>query len=613
MQDHYGCPCCSTLFGDAYREQRRRELHPLALAVVLRRFGGSDAAVGAALLATGDRPPASAVASATGNPGPEAVPAGTRVFIGGTVLPVDAAFSQAEALAVRDGRILAVGTTDEVLAAAGADAEVIDTAGKTILPGFVEPHMHLMPVAMASRWDNVGVLHCPDIAAVIDRLRQAARAKPAGEWVLAGQVDPSLQAGADDLSTALLDRVSEDHPVLVLNASLHFGYCNSRALALAGIDRSTPDPVGAAFVRDGDGVPNGVLKGGAALMRVFRAAKAMAGLDPVEAGLAVCRKANAAGITTFCDQATGAFGGPADIGTYHAMVASGRMTARLRYSVLDALGGDWDSMDLAFGQGDALVRATGWKIVADGSNQGRTGCQREPYLDSEETGFAYVDPDVLKEKVERRLRQGWQVVVHGNGDKTIDAILDAYEQAQARGASLERRPRIEHCSILHDEQIARIKALGVSPSFLIGHVYYWGQTFRDGIFGPRKAALLDRAASCERAGIVWTLHSDDPVTEMDPLRCIHNAVTRQMWRDPENALAPEECVPVEAAIRAMTRDAAWQCHSEHEVGSLEPGKFADFVMLSDDPRTVAPLAIKDIRVEETWMNGRRVYTAAADA
>ena len=607
MYDHFGCPCCSTLFGDAYRDQRQRELQPLALAVLLRRFGHRSAALGATLLAAGEVPKSSANTGSFSHARVDLAPAGTRVFVGGTVLPVDAAFSKAEALAIKDGKVLALGTREQVMREVGADAEVIDVGGKTILPGFVEPHMHLMVVAMGSRWENVGVLNCPDIAVALARLRQKASSTPVGQWVLGGQIDPSLQDGAEDLSARLLDQVSQNHPILVLNASLHFGYCNSRALQLAGIDRTTPDPAGAAFVRDIDGMPNGVLKGGAALMRVFLAARAMAGIDPVEAGLGVCAKANAVGITTVCDQATGAFGGPSDISTYQAMVASGRMTTRLRYSVLDALGSEWERMGLGFGQGNEMVRAIGWKIVADGSNQGRTGCQREPYLNSEDTGFAYVLPQELKEKVELRLRQGWQVVVHGNGDRTIDAILEAYEQARAHGVSLARRPRIEHCSILHDEQIARIKDLGVSPSFLIGHVYYWGQAFRDNIFGPRKAALLDRTASCERMGVTWTLHSDDPVTEMNPLRCIHNAVTRQMWRDPDHALAPEECVSVEAAIRSMTRDAAWQCHSEHEVGSLEPGKFADLVMLSDDPRKVTPLALKDIKVEETWMNGHKVY------
>ena len=147
---------------------------------------------------------------------------------------------------------------------------------------------------------------------------------------------------------------------------------------------------------------------------------------------------------------------------------------------------------------------------------------------------------------------------------------------------------------------------GISPSFLIGHVYYWGKAFIDDIFGAEKSAKLDRTASCEAAGIRWTLHSDDPVTEMGPLRCIENAVTRSMWKS-EELLSAEECISVDAALRAATLDAAWQCHSDHEIGSLESGKYADLVVLGSDPREVEPGKIHEIEVLETWVHGERVY------
>ena len=150
--------------------------------------------------------------------------------------------------------------------------------------------------------------------------------------------------------------------------------------------------------------------------------------------------------------------------------------------------------------------------------------------------------------------------------------------------------------------------MGISPSFLIGHVYYWGQAMRDKVFGHAKASLLDRTGACEAKGIRWTIHSDEPVSEMGPLRCIENAVTRKMWKEPETILAPEECISVDAALRAVSRDAAWQCHSDHEVGTLEPGKFADLVVLESDPREADPNSIGDIRILETWMGGRRVFS-----
>ena len=208
-----------------------------------------------------------------------------------------------------------------------------------------------------------------------------------------------------------------------MNASLHFGYCNSKTLALAGITRELKDAPGALYGRNADGTPNGVLEGGGALLRAFRVVDAVAKLDLVEAGLAVCAQANKSGITTFCDQGTGLFGGKADLDTYRAIAATGRMTVRLRYSLADALAATWDGMDVAFGKGDSMVRMIGWKIISDGSNQGRTGYQREPYLGTHDVGLLYVDAAALKEKVEKRLRQGWQVVIHGNGDKAIDNIL----------------------------------------------------------------------------------------------------------------------------------------------------------------------------------------------
>ena len=532
---------------------------------------------------------------------------GTVVIRGATVLPVDAGFTEAEALAVRDGRILAVGTEDEVRAAAGDEAEIIDRPGATILPGFIEPHAHVLPTALFGRWDDVGALRFPTVAAAVDHLADVARGHdPADGWILGRQFDPSLQAGPDEITVDLLDRVSADVPVALLNASLHFGYVNSAALRLAGITADTPDLDGSPYGRHDDGSPNGVLKGQPAMLSVMAHNPVLADTDLIQAGLAVCHRAATTGVTTICDQGTGGILGPGDVDLYRAMAATGRLATRLRYSVMDLRADGFDRSGIAPGDGDDLVRATGWKVISDGSNQGRTGHQRQPYLGGDDRGLAYVEPDDLIRIVQRRAEQGWQVVVHANGDQAIDDVLDAFE-ALDHSLRADRRHRIEHCSVLHDDQIARIAALGLSPSFLIGHVHYWGQAFRDDIFGADKAELIDRTASCSAAGITWTIHSDEMVTPIEPLRCIENAVTRNLWAEPESVLAPSERVSVEQAVRAMTADAAWQCHADHEVGTLEPGKLADFVILGDDPRGVDPAAIGRIEVRETWMAGRRTH------
>lgn len=534
-------------------------------------------------------------------------PVGTVVFINAKILTMDDAFSEATCIAIKGEKILAVGDRDDMNDLEEPDVEIIDCAGKTILPGFIEPHFHFLPCSTMEQIENVGPFRFETVQGALDRLKQLADEAGPDEWIMGRQFDPSLQEGPDLLTRDLLDTVCTDKPVFVYNASLHFAYCNSKALEIAGITKNTPDAPHSPYGRDEDGEPNGVLIGGGAYSSVIRHNQATRGIDLVSSSLKVIERANSLGITMFCDQATGMTGGVKEIDVYNAIAASGQMTTRLRYSLSYGIQEKWDATSIACGDGDELVRCTTWKIVSDGSNQGFSGLQREPYLYREDKGLPYVDPDDLKAMVMDRASKGWALAIHANGDQAIDNTLDAYEAAFDAGLLTNTPCRIEHCSILHDDQIERMAKMGISPSFLIGHVYYWGQAMRDKVFGHTKAELLDRTGACEASGIRWTLHSDEPVSEMGPLRCIENAVTRKMWKEPGTILAPEECISVDAALRAVTRDAAWQCHSDHEVGTLEPGKFADLVMLESDPRAAEPDSISDIRILETWMGGRRVF------
>ncbi len=518
----------------------------------------------------------------------------------------------ADSLLIQDGKIAWIGEAAQKPKLA-EDVEAIDFEGQFVMPGFVEPHMHLPPLALLDSFENVGPFRFETITEAIDHLKAVADATPDGQWVVGRQFDPSLQEGPDALTRAMLDEASTEHPVFVYNASLHLAYCNSKALEIAGITAQTEVPAGSEIVKDADGEPNGVLKAGPAMALVARHNPHLHNQNMAEACLEVFHRANRVGITTLCDQGTGLFQGARELELYGALRESNRMTARFRYSLGNAIAKQWDRTEIAWGHGDEWVRVTGWKIVSDGSNQGRTGLQRDPFLNSKEKGIAYIETEELEQAVEQRLREGWAICVHANGDAAIDRVLDAYERADRLGLDPGgRRSRIEHCSILHDEHIERMKALRISPSFLIGHVYYWGNAFVEDLFGPEKAAKLDRTGACEEAGIRWTLHSDDPVTEMGPLRCIENAVTRTRWRS-DALLSPEECVPVEAALRAATLDSAWQCHSDHEVGSLEKGKYADFVILDADPRSVEPTSINEIQVLGTWVNGECVYDSNSES
>lgn len=577
--DPFACPCCANVFAETLR------LASIDLSKHARRLPKS----------------------------PFPTQSAPMLIENAQVITMDANKPAADTLFVQDGRIAWVGMAKDQpqgLLDNEADLQRINLQGKTVLPGFVEPHMHLPPLAMLHRFSNVGPNRFATTEEALAQLRDDAAEVEAGEWVVGRQFDPSLQEGPDYLTKDLLDTVSTEHPVFVYNASLHLAYCNSLALDIAGIDANTEDPPNAELGRTESGEPNGVLKAGPAMALVARHNPKLREQNLAEACLGVFNTANRVGITTLCDQGTGTFQGVGELALYQSLNDSGQMTARFRYSVSQAAAAKWDEAEIEWGEGDEWVRRTGWKIVSDGSNQGRTGLQRESFVGSDSTGMAYIEKDELDAAVEKRLRDGWAVCVHANGDAAIDRVLDAFAKAKAKGLDpAEKRCRIEHCSILHDEQITKMQELGLSPSFLIGHVHYWGKAFVEDIFGPEKAAKLDRTGACEDLGIRWTVHSDDPVTEMNPLRCIENAVTRNMWRS-DQLLSPEERVPVEAALRAMTIDAAWQCHSDHEVGSLEVGKFADFVVLAEDPLAVEPERLAQIQVLETWVGGRQVFSLA---
>lgn len=546
----------------------------------------------------------------------EAGAAQTIVFKHGVVLPVDEPFSEHSALAIRGNRVVAVGSDDTVAEAAGAGATVIDLEGRTVMPGFIEPHMHFALLAGLGHLEDIGPFQRASFDDALNALREiheAASAAGPDEWVMARQFDPILLEPPRDLTTRELDEVAPDRPVFVLNASGHVAYVNSRSLELAGLTRESEDPGGGEYGRFEDGSLNGVLYGPDALLPVLFANQAIAERMEsgfVAAGIEVGEQAAALGITTLCDQATGAFAGPGELESYRQMYADGRMKARIRAYLFGERGAEWEDAGVRPGDGDALMRVAGWKIVTDGSNQGFTGRQREPYVGTDSVGLFYVEPEALREMAVELGRKGWPLSMHGNGDAAIDSILDAVEAARDQGVDVRSlRCRIEHCSILHDGQIERAKALGIGPSFLINHVHFWGHVMRDQVFGPDKVQLLDRCRSAEDAGLTWVLHTDAPVSPLGSLHKIRVAVVRDLWKEPDTILAPQERVSVETAIRAVTRDAAWLCHSEDEIGSLEPGKLADFVVLDEDPRQVEPTAISDIGVRQTWMDGRQVFEA----
>ncbi len=540
----------------------------------------------------------------------------TIIFHNGTVLPVDAEFSEHTALAIRGNKILSIGSKEHVMSTAGKGAKSIDLEGRTVLPGFIEPHMHFLLLAGLGHLQDISPIKYKTFDAILSEIRKISDGIASGnpdDWVMARQFDPILLEPPRELTTRELDEIVPDRPAYILNASGHIAYVNSKALSLAGIDHDTQNPLGGEYGRYEDGSLNGVLYGPAVHLPVLLkneqiSTRMQTGF--VEAGKEVGAMSAALGITTLCDQATGVLTGINEIESFQRMYEGGEMKARIRAYLMDLKEDEWDKAGIQPGYGDALMRVSGWKMVVDGSNQGFTGRQREPYVGKESVGLWYIEPQELQEKVLKRARQGWPLSLHGNGDAAIDSILSAVAQAKEKGVDVNSlRCRIEHCSILHDEQISQMKELDIVPSFLINHVHYWGHVMRDNVFGKEKVQLLDRCASVDKAGLDWVMHTDAPVSPLGSLHKIRVAVVRDLWKEPETVLAPQERVSVEAAIRSVTITAAYACHSEKEIGSLEKGKLADLVILEEDPRKVDSKMISDIKISETWMDGNNVFRA----
>ena len=509
----------------------------------------------------------------------------------------------AESIAVRDGVIIGLGNRSDVDALTGPGTRTLDLGDGIAYPGFVEPHMHYWASATQDSWVDCTPLGGASFDEIVDKIRQAA--PTLGDWTLGTRYDPSLVPGERELTRDVLDAAVPDRPVLVMNASLHYAYANSKALELAGIDEDTPDPGnGGHFVRE-NGRLTGALGELPAISAVVGILPRRSQEDLLAGVVAISERAASRGVVRTHDAGTGMMLGAAEIDLFHAV--SDRLDARVSFAIYDTLLETLAEQGLVAGAGDDKVRAVSLKLISDGSNQGRSGYQRDNYLGRDDRGRPNVTTDYMADRIRLAHEHGWQVMVHANGDAAISSVVDAFAQVLEPGGGLHLRDRIEHCSFAHDDDLARMARLGLSPSFLMNHVYHWGRAFADNIVGPAKAAGLDPVASALEHGLRPSFHSDYAVTDIDPLRCVQTAVTRRV-QDGGAVLNAGECVTVAQAMAAVTSDAAWQIHADDTNGTLEVGKFADIAVLSDDPMTVDPDGIAEIEVLRTMLGGEITFS-----
>jgi predicted amidohydrolase YtcJ len=532
--------------------------------------------------------------------------ASADLVITGTVLTVDDKRPTAEALAIADGRIVAVGDRREVADHISDDTETIDLDGGCVMPGFVEAHGHplMEALALSDRIVDIRPVTLPDPDDVVTAVhREVARRGPAGAY-LSGW-DPLLQRGLPQPTLAWLDGLAPDSPLVIIHNSGHKAYFNSAAAKHAGLTRDSPDPVGARYGRDAGGELDGSAEESGAVFPLLGPA--------IEPGRypamlrAECARLNRAGLTTCSEMAYDPAFRPL-LDQLHD-----ELTVRLRTYEMS---NPQMCTSATPGEGDDVVRHIGIKIWVDGSPWIGNIALSFRYLDTAATrtigaagscGRANYTRDQLAEIVGSYFPQGWQMACHVHGDAGVEVILDVYEEALHRHPRQDHRLRLEHVGAIRPDQLRRAADLGVTCSIFVDHIHYWGDIIVGGLFGEERGSRWMPAGSAVATGMRVSLHNDPPVTPEEPLRNISVAKTR---RAPSGrVLGPEERLTVDQAIRAQTLDAAWQLFSDDAIGSLEAGKYADLVVVSADPRSVPPEQIADLEIRATYLAGRRVYQA----
>jgi predicted amidohydrolase YtcJ len=541
---------------------------------------------------------------------PAATPAGPHadlIIHGGKILTMDDAKPQVEAVAVAAGKIVGVGPVSEIMALQGPKTQVIELGSRTLLPGFVEPHIHYV-LAYFDSWLDLGPFANRSMDEVKAKVTAALGSAKPGDWILGQLFDPLITPGSFDVSIKALDALAPNNPLVILEDNGHVAFVNSKAFAAAGITNQTPDPPHGRFLRDAAGNFTGEIQEPPALIRFAAAAPKITGEQYVANIHKLFDLAASKGCTTVHDCGIGAISPEGDLAAIKAAMAGGAAPVRFSGFLASTAMPTWQAMGLKPDNTSETFRINGVKAWVDGTNQGYSGYQRVPYLNTTSVGTANYTLAALSAAVEEANDNGWQVGIHANGDAGIDMAIAAFEAALKKTPRKDARHRIEHCTLLHPEQMDKMVELGLSPSFTIGHVYYWGDSFQKTILGPERAKLIDLCASALKRGMRLSLHSDYNVTPIGPLRYVSNAVTRNL-RGTTQVLNPAEALTPMQALRAVTIDAAWQCHMDDIVGSLEVGKCADFVLLDRDPTKVPPAEIMDIPIHETWLGGVRRFAA----
>ncbi|MPT35506.1 MAG: amidohydrolase [Flavobacterium sp.] len=548
---------------------------------------------------------------------------GEAIYFGGSILTMEDALPEAEALVVKNGKIIFVGTKDKASEFVGKSTRQINLEGKTLLPGFIDAHGHItsragMEQAIDLSPSPYGTVNSiPDLQDVLKNAINKNKMLPTSP-LLGNGYDDAIMTEHRHPNREELDAVSTTNPIIVVHASGHASVVNSAMLKLLNIPEDVKDPDGGHYGRDyKTNRLNGKLEENASFAALIRLTEMMPKPQPSADGLSQSLKDfitaqdewRSYGQTTICDGRS--------MGNSVELLKEAAEKNLLKADIVyfpdfEANRKEWKSFLPHYMKYEKRLKFGGFKFSDDGSPQGKTAWLTEPYLIPPEgessgyKGYPIFTDETLYADLKTIFDRHITAQLHVNGDAAIDQALRIIGRLKDEGVyKPELRATLIHVQNSRPDHIAKIKAIGVIPSYFSSHVYLWGDWHYNSVFGPKRAAFISPAKSAKEAGIIFTIHHDSPVTPPDLLTGVYSAVNRITRSG--MVLGPNERIKVIDALKAITINAAYQYQEENEKGSLKEGKLADLVILDQNPLTINPINLRDIRVVETIKEGKTVF------
>lgn len=504
----------------------------------------------------------------------------------------------ARAMAFSGGRILAIGSEEEVRAAIDAYDMYYDLEGRTVAPGFIETHDHLFLASATLDIADVSPFTSPTLASALDKIQNLVPDEDG--WVLAFGADQTLYEEREGPIRKYLDPLFPNVPVMIFHLSGHGAFVNQEAFRRAGIDKNTPNPEGGYFEKDAAGELTGYVSGQPALFMIGSYPPP----SPDTPSRAAAMRAQE-GVTMASDFSLMS---PYTLSLAHEITSDPAFPVRVVGGLFVTTPGFEEIVPRLANYENDLFRIPFVKTWTDGSAQGGTGYFSEGYHNPEFGGDgSQGSQDFFNAQVKRIYELGLWPAIHANGDGAVDLALNAIEHAREATGSTDIRSQIIHSQLTRPEQITKMADLGASPTFFTTHVYYWGDLHYEQTVGPVRAHRLSAMADAFNAGIKPTMHNDPPVTPVDPIFNMWVAVNRTSSSG--RVLGADQAITPHQALEAYTINAAYQFGMEDDAGSLEPGKFADFVVLDRSPLSIDHDEIRDIRVVATVRGGRTTYVS----